>query len=347
MGLMIKGLLAAFWLIVVPWAAGAPFLRKKGSYTIGESFFTGYLFLFMMMEFLTLPMIYLNLPLRFLTAGYGLIAVAMTWWGLGCILKKEAEDDYMGRVKGWRPGFSWAMLAAVLMILAQLCIVVLLAHMDADDSFYVGVATTDVHTDTIFSVSPYTGNAYKKIPSRYVLSPFPVFLAVVSQLCAGLHPAIMAHTVFPAVFIAMGYLVLYQFAKKWFPEDLGLRGIFMILCAAAIWFSGYSIYNAGNFEMVRIWQGKALLAGVFLPLLAYLCMSILLSDKPEYPYGLLFMANASCCLLSSMGILLAPVLMGLFLVLCLWKYKSLRRLAAGLLCCIPSLVLGIIYIAVL
>lgn len=344
MGLIIKGLLAAFWLIAVPWAAGAPFLRKKDSYTMGESFFTGYLFLFTAMELLTLPMIWLKLPLRFLTAGYGLLAVGMTWWGLVCIFKKEANDDYMGRVKGWKPAFSWAMLVAVLMILTQICIVVLYAHMDADDSFYVGVATTDVQTDTIFSVNPYTGNVYRKILSRYILSPFPVFLAVVSQLCAGLHPAIMAHTIFPAVFIAMGYLVLYQFAKKWFPEELSSRGIFMILCAAAIWFSGYSVYNAGNFKMIRIWQGKALLAGVFLPLVFYLCMSILLPEKPEYPYVLLFMANGACCLLSSMGIMLAPVLIGVFLLMSLLKYRSLRRLFLGALCCLPSLVLGIIYI---
>ena len=44
----------------------------------------------------------------------------------------------------------------------------------------------DVQTDTIFEVIPYTGLKYYGLASRYVLSPFPVFLAVVSQLSAGL-----------------------------------------------------------------------------------------------------------------------------------------------------------------
>ena len=44
----------------------------------------------------------------------------------------------------------------------------------------------DVQTDTIFEVIPYTGLKYYGLPSRYVLSPFPVFLAVVSQLSMGL-----------------------------------------------------------------------------------------------------------------------------------------------------------------
>ena len=117
-------------------------------------------------------------------------------------MKKDAIDAYMGRLKKGKIRLSITMILALALILLQMYVVVRYAHMDADDSFYVGTAVTDIHTDTIFSISPYTGYAYTKIPSRYILSPFPVFLAVVSQLCGELHPAIMAHTVFPPVFFA-------------------------------------------------------------------------------------------------------------------------------------------------
>ena len=60
-------------------------------------------------------------------------------------------------------------IAAVLIIF-QLAVASFLAHMDADDAFYVATATTSVHTDTIFSINPYTGYAYAHLPSRYVLS---------------------------------------------------------------------------------------------------------------------------------------------------------------------------------
>ena len=82
------------------------------------------------------------------------------------------------------------------LILIQLVVVVLYAHMDEDDAFYVGTATTAVETDTLYAYNPYTGAAYNVLPSRYILSPFPAFLAVTSRLCGGLHPAIVAHTVF-------------------------------------------------------------------------------------------------------------------------------------------------------
>lgn len=96
-----------------------------------------------------------------------------------------------------------------------------MAHMDADDCFYVATATTDVYTDTIFEVDSYTGTAYRALPRRYVLSPFPVFLAVVSQLSGRLHPAVMAHMVFPAVFLSMAYMVQAVLAKNGFPEKKG------------------------------------------------------------------------------------------------------------------------------
>ena len=106
-----------------------------------------------------------------------------------------------------------------------------MAHMDADDCFYVATATTDVYTDTIFEVDPYTGTAYRALPRRYVLSPFPVFLAVVSQLSGRLHPAVMAHMVFPAVFLSMAYMVQAVLAKKWFPGEKKAQGIYLLLAA--------------------------------------------------------------------------------------------------------------------
>mgnify|MGYP000606340261 FL=1 len=94
------------------------------------------------------------------------------------------------------------------------------------------------------------------LPSRYILSPFPAFLAVTSRLCGGLHPAIVAHTVFPAVFVFLAYVVLFQYSRIFFRGKAGEQGIFMILCAVILWFCGYSVYNSEIFTMGRIWQGK-------------------------------------------------------------------------------------------
>ncbi len=342
MSLALKGLLAIFWLIVVPTAAGILFLRKKEAFTLGECFLTGYLFLFAAAEIMALPMILLHVPLHLLVWCYGAVAAGTALCGIFCLRKQTFPSVFSvrERFRSASP-FFWC---ALILIAVQICIVVYFAHFDADDAFYVGTATTSVETDSIFVVNPYTGLNYRNLPSRYVLSPFPIFLAVISQLCAGLHPAIMAHTVFPPVFQLMSYLVIYRIGCKWFRNNSHKSGIFLYVVAALNSFATYSTYNSGSFQMIRIWQGKALLAAALLPLLLYLSLSIVMEEKPEYPWGLLFLGNISCCLLSSMGIILAPILQGVFALLALIRFRSPGRFLKALLCCLPSVLLGIIYI---
>ena len=236
---------------------------------------------------------------------------------------------------------------ALLLIICQIVMCALLAHMDADDSFFVASATTDVYTDTIFEVNPDTGRYYMVLPERYTLSPFPVFLAVVSQLSAGLHPAIMAHVVFPAVFLVVVYMVQSLLSRCWFPNDRKARDIYLLLVAVLSSFSAYSVYNAGNFQMVRLWQGKTILAAILIPMLVYLCLTIVMKEKAEYSWGLMLMANLSCCLVSSMGIILAPLLIGSFAVVKLIYKKDFMCIWKCALCCIPTLVLGLIFLYVL
>ena len=110
----------------------------------------------------------------------------------------------------------------------------------------------------------------------------------------------------------MAYLVLYQFAKLFFPENADASGIFLILGCALTWFSGFSVYASGNFQMIRIWQGRVLLAAALLPLSVWLCMKTVMQKKSELPWYFLLLTNGACCLVSSMGIRLSPLVMGIF-----------------------------------
>lgn len=337
-----KGLLALIWLMAVPAFAGALFLRKKKTATRIECLLTGYLFLFSLFELLTLPMIYFKAPLHILVIFFGILAGGAALAGAFLLIRdmRTRRPGIVGYLRGSSP-FLWA---ALLVIAFQLAVVTVLAHFDADDAFYVAAGTTAVETDTIFEINAYTGIPYSSLPYRYVLSPFPIFLAVISQLCGGLHPAIMAHTVFPPIFLICVYCGVYQLSRKWFKDDRNAQAIFLFLTAMLCWFSAYSVYNAGNFQMVRLWQGKAVLAAFLLPLVFYLSSSVILEEQPQYSWLLLLMADISCCLLSSMGIILAPLMTGIFALLGLLRFRSLKRTLYALSCCIPSVVLGAIYL---
>lgn len=345
MQLLAKGILAAFWLIIVPGAAGIPYLKKikrNHNFTMGESFLTGMLFLFCAAEVIILSATYFGLSLNLTAAIFALVMALSFAYGVFCLRGQFKER--LRETKKWFCGTSPLFWSAVIMIGIQVFITVFYAHMDADDAFYVGTASAAVETDTVFSIDPYTGAAYESLPRRYVLSPFPVLLAVLSRLCGGLHPAIMAHVVYPAVFLPAVYLCYYYMAKKWFAKDSHSQGLFLILAAVLTWFSGFSVYTSGNFTLVRIWQGKALLTALLLPFAFYLCFSVLMEKEQEYSLAVLFMANLACCHVSSMGIMLSPVMMGIFAVMAMCRHRSLKRLMQGILCCLPSLVLGIVYL---
>ncbi len=337
-----KGLLALIWLIVVPTLAGSLFLRRKKTHSWIECFLVGYLFLFSLFELLTLPMIRFKAPLHVLVICFGVPSGAAALAGAFSLIrmKRIRKPDVAGPLRQSSP-FLWA---ALLLIVFQLAVVAVYAHFDEDDAFYVAAGTTAVETDTIFEISAYTGAPYTKIPQRYILSPFPIFLAVVSRLCGGLHPAIVAHTIFPPVFLICVYCTVYLIARKWFEDDQNARGIFLFLTAMLCWFSAYSVYSAGNFQMVRLWQGKAMLASFLLPLIFYLSLSIILEEQPQYPWFLLLLADVAGCLLSSMGIILAPLMIGIFALLGLLRFRSLKRTVYALSCCIPSAALGAVYL---
>ena len=340
--MLIKLVLAGFWLVLIPATAGAPLAKRKKDYTLGESFLTGILLMFAVAEILILPAIYINMSLHTVTVVFAAVMIVFAVYGLW-ELQKDVKM-HAARIRQELPKVSVWMWIAIVVILIQIVIAVIYAHMDADDSFYVGTATTSVYTDSIFQINPYSGIAYKGLPKRYVLSPFPILLAVVSQLSGGLHPAVMAHVIYPAVFFTAAYLVYHQMGKMFFPEEKRKQGIFLLFCAVLIWFSGFSVYTAGNFQLIRIWQGKAVLASVILPFLTYLGLWAVLNEQPAYSWSILALTNLAACHVSSMGIMLAPVVTGLFVLLALVKNCSPRRFLYGILCCMPSLLLGGVYL---
>ena len=119
----------------------------------------------------------------------------------------------------------------------------------------------------------------------------------------------------------------------------------MILCAVILWFCGY-LHTIQKFLTWQDLGREKPAAGVcFYHFLFLLCMEIF-RWKTEYPWSLVFLANGACCLFSSMGIMLAPLLMGVFALFSLVKFRNGRRFLKSVVCCLPSLILGVVYILV-
>ncbi len=343
MSFVFKILLAAFWMVIMPSTAGVLFVSRKANASWAESMMCGWLFMFALAEVLILPMMWFQLSLKALTITYGVLVLLTASLGMADMILKRWIFSESSKILKKASVWFWIALA---LILLQIIYATLNAHFDADDAFYIGTASTDMATNTIFSISPFTGAPYSELPSRYVLSPYPVLLAMLSSLSGGLHPATMAHTFYPLVFMMLSYLVVFMTGRKLFPQNTHAQGRYLLFTVVMVWFSAYSIYNRENFFMVRLWQGKASLAGVMLPILLYLGISLVLAEKERYPWMVLFMAAIGSCLMSTMGVVMTPLLLGIFGLIALVLQKSFKKLIYSLLCCIPCLGLGIVYMMI-
>ena len=87
MNMVIKCLLAALWLLAVPWAAGGVVLCKSKKSSMGMNLLAGYLMMFSFAEILALAAIWAKLPLHVLK--YSLAAVMASAAVLGIVLARS------------------------------------------------------------------------------------------------------------------------------------------------------------------------------------------------------------------------------------------------------------------
>ena len=98
-----------------------------------------------------------------------------------------------------------------------------------------------------------------------------------------------------------------------------------------------------TFLSLTPWVGKGVLAGILIPSLFYWILRTAEAEER----GLWILLGITClggCLLSSMGILLSPLFVGVTAGLAGIRKKSPQYLLKGALSCLPCVLLGIYYI---
>lgn len=303
----------------------------------------GYVIMFGLFEIVALPLVWLRQSLTLLMGIYGGILILLA--GISLVLNwKRLFGILKGTFQAVRR-FTLCVWAELVLILGQVVFYIQYQYSNADDAFYVAAATTSIATNSIFAYNPYTGTLYDKLPSRYVLSPFYAFNAVVSK-ATDTHPAIMAHMMFMILFLLVAYAVYGLIGRALFSQDMEKTGYFMLLLSCMNIFAAYSERTSGLFLLIRLWQGKAVLAGILLPFILYLAIRIFMMEGKRADWVLLFLLMSGCCMVSSMGIMLGAIMLGVLGILFAWKNKSLRVLIYAAICCLPNLLCAGIYLVI-
>ncbi len=273
---------------------------------LSNSYVIGYVGLWALFQLVTVPLVLLKQSFMIVVAIISVVVVALVIYGI----KKKY---YSFKLPGFRGiGDKVAFTVMCIAIVALLVVTAILQHTDADDSRFVVNAVDIVRTNKMFLTNPATGEAISHWEGELVkdiTSPWAVFIAYCAKV-TDIHATIMAHTVLQLVLTFILCLVYWMLSEVFFKEDISSRSIFVVLALLINVYGHYSVYSAETFAITRIWQGKAVVASIGIPLVYLVSMWIYDDHKNKANYVMLFMVTMAMCLMSGMGIIIGAIMVG-------------------------------------
>lgn len=352
--IVIKFLLFAIWLTVFPWAVGLIFHR----WYIGEkrlswlkTYVFGLMTEFVIFQIIAVCLTFMKSSLSLLTVLWLIscgIVIALGIWTWICRKKtyiKERKKNRDEHIFARSNLENYVVSIAVIALVAfQVIFVTLHVHDDLDDAWYVGTAVVSYFTDTLNLISPYTGEVMSQFHPDYVLSPWPIFCAILGKLSLT-HPAVIMHTFLPIIMIPLCYLIYFLLGKEIFKQNTNKAlWLLMFLCLLNI-YGNWSIRSTSTFLLFRIWQGKAILSNCVIPLI--ICVFIYLVNDIENKklyFVLLLITVMAGTMVSSMGVFLGPVMLFALSFVDLICYRRIGNGLRTFACIIPCILQFALYI---
>ncbi len=340
--MILKLLACLLWFIIVPECVGLGLLNlKKENKSMIFAIIIGYIFGFTIFQFLAIPMIFMHLKFTTLAYSWAIIMIILTIVSI-IIVRKKIKEIFIENLNTLKEQPRVLIAIVVVIVLFQAFMAFKYMHEDHDDSNFVAKATIALDTNTLYEYGD-TGKELEEIPARNGLSPYPIYTATISKLI-GIHPAVVAHTIFPPVFIILAYLLYYLIGKALFKDDNKKAMTFLLILAILFMFGNYSRYTMFGRLLYRIWQGKSMIATIILPFILYLFLEYIGKKEDKFYWFILFITLWGSMLLSSMALYLPVLTSAILSLIFAIKDKKPRYILNLILCCIPSVIYGIIYL---
>lgn len=234
---------------------------------------------------------------------------------------------------------KFLMIIPIVIIIFQVGYITTHLHSDDDDTWFIAWAERDYETGTVMQYDPYKCRYLEEGEEwsvNYRYSPFPDYYATIATV-TGVKAVIIAHTFYPMIGTVLGYMVYFLIATRLLKDKYKEQAIFLILAAIILQYSGYSVFTQGTFFMVRLWQGKATLCGIIIPLMIYLGLG--LNDKKTIAEWIFVLCTTTAgCLVSGMGVIIGAIVMGCMSLSVLIVDRNWKQVIFTFLCCTPNII---------
>lgn len=308
--------------------------REVGFSGLLKSWIFGQMLCFAVFQVLAVPMILLRWKFDVLFWCYlGSMTVV---FGFGCWGLKGRQIRLSICWKQW----TWLayVLAAICasLILWQSGIYFFGMHLDEDDARWLAEANDALVENRMMVINYDTGELVNHfMMAEDVSSPWPMINAMMSKFFHT-RVSIFAHTIYSPVAIFTIYGIYWLIGTELFKKIESRLG-FLLFTAVLILFYGGGVYSQGSFSLIRIWQGKASVAGIIIPMLLYLFIWLNKENRISGWIAVLITAFAGC-LMSGIGIFLSILMIGGYGLYNIIVYKNWKRIPLWLTSLIPSVV---------
>lgn len=335
---ILKVLLCLVFLVIVPIIVGEFFTKSEEKPHFLYAFIYGNILEMAIFFVISIPLILLKAHFTTLVYLYMFILTVVTILSI-----KFNKDKILSKhlIITFKPKFSIYKLVAFALIFLQLFIKIKYANVNNDDSSFVTLSTDMIQSNTMYLVDA-NGNMSNSISPRRALAPLSAYFAFYSQILH-IHVTILTHTIVPIVYLVLAYSVYYCFAKKVFKDDEDSIFIFLsLLCMLNLF--AFSVKGYNRYLILYTWFGRAILAGIILPLIWTVQFDAMKNEKNIIEWFKLFSCTLAGCLCSSMAVPLVSISLVALSLISGVRDKKISYFIKSCVCIIPCAIIGALYL---
>ena len=316
--------------------------REIGWSGVLQSWIMGHMMTYAILQVLAVPMI-LTFQ-SFNTLFWSYLALLAVVFGIACWKLKGHKIRLNIQKETWHWLVIVILIITVLLIVWQSCTYFFAMHLDEDDARWLAEANDALEYWDMMTRDFDNGNLLGGFSmAEDVSSPWPMMYAVSSRVLFTRN-AVFAHTLYPPVAILMMYGIYWLIGRELFVK-LDARLTFLLCTVILVLFYGGGGYSQGAFSLIRIWQGKASVAALVIPVLLYLFIRLNKENRSVDWIKVLLTACAAC-LMSGMGIFIAAIMIGVYGLYNIIAYRHWKRILLWLASLLPSVLSFLLYYSI-
>lgn len=311
-----------------------------------QAWIYGFMSMLAVMQLIAIPMIIKRTYFSTLAyVWYACIAV-MTVCGIVCIFKIVQKLRCIGKdASGVKINKMTIVLgiAVIILVAGQARISAKYQHTDDDDARFVALELIAVERDEMLLRSPIDGNPMYwnvgEVKKDYT-SPWTMYVAACSKI-SSMPPAVLSHRMLPMILIPMCYLAYMLLGLNIFKGDYEKTLVFLLIVSIVNIFGYTSTHTISSLLLLRIWQGKAVYAGLGIPVIFTVLYELYDNPDSVVYQCLLTVVSLAVSLLSGGGIVITIIAIGIYGIVMLVRYRRPVLTAKIWLTCTPCIVYSI------